>query len=317
MASNTAIYYNQVLKPHPYFEACKQDCCDKESWSGCECATLDEYFRECQRLGVHMTSLWRDNTACQTSCVNGTEWRECGPACRPTCSDPEPACSVNQCVSGCHCPEGTLWQHDRCVVPSECGCSYRGRDYKSGERVDQDCNSCICDHGNWQCTDAICDASCSVLLGGIYTTFDGHRFQTRGGHCSFTLIQAKNLSVVQDRSSCSQLGSDTVCLGDVILRTADGLAVKINQELQVIVNEREVHSLPAVFPKVTITRPTSFYVEVAEGLTLLTDGKTRLVMKANEALYTSTMGLCGTFNHNLQDEFLCPGGDVDQQVRYP
>ncbi|XP_042143022.1 von Willebrand factor-like [Ixodes scapularis] len=37
-------------------------------------------------------------------------------------------------------------------------------------------------------------------------------------------------------------------------------------------------------------------------------------MKANEALYTNTMGLCGTFNHNVQDEFLCPGGDVDQQV---
>ncbi|KAL3219651.1 hypothetical protein MRX96_030205 [Rhipicephalus microplus] len=80
-------------------------------------------------------------------------------------------------------------------------------------------------------------------------------------------------------------------------------------------NARELTSLPAVLPNVTITKPTSFFIEVeTKGLTLLTDGKSRLVLTANEGLYTKTMGMCGTFNHNSQDDFLCPGGDIDYQV---
>ncbi|XP_077495549.1 uncharacterized protein LOC144106577 isoform X2 [Amblyomma americanum] len=303
-----------VLKPKRFFEACKQDCCDKRSPSGCECATLDEYFRECQRLGVHMRDTWRRDTVCPHTCDRGTEYRECGPACRATCADREPTCSVSQCASGCHCPEGTLWDEGRCVAPGECACTYRGRTYQAGEQVDQDCNICVCDGGRWQCTQAICDATCSVLLGSIYSTFDGGRFQTRA-HCGFILLQAEGVRVIQNRRACAGLPPDAVCLGDVHMQVGDNVLVSINRELQVLINGRELTSLPAVLPKVTITKPTSFFIEVeTNGLTLLTDGKSRLVLTATEGLYTKTMGLCGTFNHNKQDDFLCPGGDVDHQV---
>ncbi|XP_077527874.1 hemocytin-like isoform X2 [Haemaphysalis longicornis] len=305
---------HNVLRPNRFFEACKQDCCDKRSPDGCECATLDEYFRECQRLGVSMKESWRRDTVCPHTCSGGTEYRECGPSCRATCANREPACTVSQCASGCFCPEGTLWHRGRCVRPQQCGCSYRGRDYGPGERIDQDCNTCVCEDGSWQCTAAICEASCSVLLGGIYSTFDGRRFQTRA-HCGFILLQAEGIRVIQNRRTCVGLPKDAVCLGDVHLQLGEGVLISVNQELQVLINGRVLNSLPAVLPNVTITRPTSFFIEVqTPGLTLLTDGKSRLVLTATEGLYTKTMGLCGTFNHNTQDDFLCPGGDVNNQV---
>ncbi|XP_075729139.1 uncharacterized protein LOC119164825 isoform X2 [Rhipicephalus microplus] len=305
---------HKVLRPNRFFESCQQDCCDRRSPSGCECATLDEYFRECQRLGVDLKETWRRDTVCPHTCDGGSEYHECGPACRATCADREPACALSQCASGCHCPQGLLWDSGRCVEPRQCACTYRGRKYQSGEQVDQDCNTCVCDDGRWQCTKAICDATCSVLLGHIYTTFDGGRFQTRG-HCGFILLQAQGIRVIQNKHVCAGLPKDAVCLGDIHVQIGENILVSINQQLQVLINARELTSLPAVLPNVTITKPTSFFIEVeTKGLTLLTDGKSRLVLTANEGLYTKTMGMCGTFNHNSQDDFLCPGGDIDYQV---
>ncbi|XP_070397542.1 SCO-spondin-like [Dermacentor albipictus] len=305
---------HKVLKPNRFFESCQQDCCDRRSPSGCECATLDEYFRECQRLGVQLQETWRRDTVCPHTCDGGREYRECGPACRATCADREPACALSQCASGCHCPEGMLWDNGRCVEPRQCACTFRDRKYQAGEQIDQDCNTCVCEDGRWQCTAAICDATCSVLLGSIYSTFDGGRFQTRG-HCGFILLQAEGIRVIQNRHVCAGLPKDAVCLGDIHIQVGENVLVSINQQLQVLVNARELTSLPAVLPNVTIMKPTSFFIEVeTKGLTLLTDGKSRLVLTATEGLYTKTMGMCGTFNHNSQDDFLCPGGDVDYQV---
>ncbi|KAH7974635.1 hypothetical protein HPB49_017605 [Dermacentor silvarum] len=102
---------HRVLKPNRFFDSCQQDCCDRRSPSGSH------------------------------TCDGGSEYRECGPACRATCADREPACALSQCASGCHCPEGLLWDNGRCVEPSQCACTFRDRKYQAGEQIDQDCNT--------------------------------------------------------------------------------------------------------------------------------------------------------------------------------
>lgn len=54
------------------------------------------------------------------SCLNGKVWKECGSACTRTCSDPNPVCT-EQCVPQCECPEGQVWEDEKCMDASMCG----------------------------------------------------------------------------------------------------------------------------------------------------------------------------------------------------
>ncbi|XP_019619282.1 PREDICTED: LOW QUALITY PROTEIN: nodal modulator 1-like, partial [Branchiostoma belcheri] len=53
-----------VVDPTPYFEACKEDVCFCATQrQGCECSSLEAYFRECSRFGVHHN--WRSPDRCR------------------------------------------------------------------------------------------------------------------------------------------------------------------------------------------------------------------------------------------------------------
>ncbi|GBL78815.1 hypothetical protein AVEN_247670-1, partial [Araneus ventricosus] len=75
------------------------------------------------------------------TCSNGTEYRECGPACPPTCADQQPVCNTLKCVDGCHCPEGTVLEKKQCVPVESCPCHYEKQHFASGETIQQDCNA--------------------------------------------------------------------------------------------------------------------------------------------------------------------------------
>ncbi|XP_064486185.1 zonadhesin-like [Ornithodoros turicata] len=304
---------HQVVPPKRFFNACKQDCCDQGSVQECQCASIDEYFRECQRMGVSLERTWRKRSVCPHRCENGTEYQECGPACRPTCANREPACPLKECAAGCHCPQGKLWQNNHCVAPEHCNCVYRGREYNVGEEVTQDCNTCVCMDGTWACSTEICDATCAVLPMGAYHTFDGHTFHA-DETCTFVLVSTDEYEVLQDRSNCYADGS--TCVGDIFVRIRNGaIEVKVNQELQVLVNKREVTNLPAVVNIAHISKPIQAAVEITlPGLTIITDGRTRVELVATALLFTRTMGLCGTFNHNSYDDYTTETGEVDQEV---
>ena len=53
--------------------------------------------------------------------IPGQVYMECGSACPPTCKNPKPACA-KQCVAGCQCPPGTVWDEstEGCVSVYEC-----------------------------------------------------------------------------------------------------------------------------------------------------------------------------------------------------
>ncbi|KAH0948343.1 hypothetical protein HN011_009229 [Eciton burchellii] len=54
-------------------------------------------------------------------CPENQEWKSCGTACPPTCSNPNPQICTLQCVIGCQCKNGYLLNPSgHCVLPSEC-----------------------------------------------------------------------------------------------------------------------------------------------------------------------------------------------------
>ena len=58
----------------------------------------------------------------QPTCTMGKVYEQCGTACPLTCANRNnpPTNCIDECVSGCFCPQGVLQYDGRCVTESEC-----------------------------------------------------------------------------------------------------------------------------------------------------------------------------------------------------
>ncbi|GFW41592.1 hypothetical protein TNCV_4035091 [Trichonephila clavipes] len=243
------------------------DCCSKSSVEDCECTSLGEFVLECSRAGVDMSNGWRQPGLCPLICNNGTEYNECGPPCPPTCADQEPVCNIQKCVDGCHCPEGTLLQDGQCIPLDECPCFYGDQYYQSGETVQEDCNTCVCQAGNWKCTDSICPSTCAVF-GPHFTTFDGFAYDFQG-KCSYYLVDSDSFNVKVDyNTNCRENYINAVsgvCIKSITIHTPEEAVVKLKPSIEITVNGREMTSLPVIAPGIYVGQSTSKYLRTTSG----------------------------------------------------
>lgn len=138
-----------VVDPTPYFEACREDVCfgteARENKSYCN--AMAAYFRECARHGVNVD--WRSENRCPAECPSDMEYRVCGPSSAATCEIQKPIVDDNDCIDGCHCPQGKVLLDGKCITAAECPCTYAGEVYESKQRIKKDCNQCVCFSGKW------------------------------------------------------------------------------------------------------------------------------------------------------------------------
>uniref|UniRef100_A0A8C8XT74 von Willebrand factor n=5 Tax=Panthera TaxID=9688 RepID=A0A8C8XT74_PANLE len=111
-----------------------------------------------------------------------------GLECAKTCQNYDLQCMSTGCVSGCLCPPGMVRHENRCVALERCPCFHQGREYAPGETVKIDCNTCVCWDRKWNCTDHVCDATCSAIGMAHYLTFDGLKYLFPG-ECQYVLVQ--------------------------------------------------------------------------------------------------------------------------------
>ncbi|XP_076369994.1 hemocytin-like isoform X2 [Tachypleus tridentatus] len=314
---------HKLIDSQLYYEACQEDCCSQSNSQNCECSSMAEYFRECFRLGGVLNEAWRTRDSCPVTCENGKEYQQCGSACERTCQNPEPPCSQDWCVDGCHCPSGKVLNKGRCISQEECPCDHQGREYASGEKMQQDCNTCLCQGGQWICTKDICPALCSVTGSFHYSTFDGKRYDFKGT-CSYYLVYNDNFTIQEDNLACTgdmaarnlrreKGNSFFSCMKSVNIRSPEGTVVKLKQNLEVIVNGEDITFLPLTAPGIFVTRISAQYLQakLSNGLSVYWDGKRRIYIEAPPALYGQTEGFCGTFNRNQADDFLTREGDKE------
>uniref|UniRef100_A0A8C0KRV4 von Willebrand factor n=1 Tax=Canis lupus dingo TaxID=286419 RepID=A0A8C0KRV4_CANLU len=111
-----------------------------------------------------------------------------GLECAKTCQNYDLQCMSTGCVSGCLCPQGMVRHENRCVALERCPCFHQGQEYAPGETVKIDCNTCVCRDRKWNCTDHVCDATCSAIGMAHYLTFDGLKYLFPG-ECQYVLVQ--------------------------------------------------------------------------------------------------------------------------------
>ncbi|XP_069325765.1 otogelin [Eulemur rufifrons] len=304
------------VSPLPFTASCTSDLCQSVGDEATWCRALAEYARACAHAGRPLqgwrTQLRQCTVRCKEKAFIYNECIACCPAsCQPrvSCVDSEIAC-----VDGCYCPDGLIFEDGGCVAPAECPCEFHGTLYPPGSVVKEDCNACTCTAGKWVCSTAVCPAECSVTGDIHFTTFDGRRY-TFPATCQYILAKSRSsgtFTVTLQNAPCG-LNQDGSCVQSVsvILHQDPRRQVTLTQAGDVLLFDQYKITLPYKDDAFEIRRLSSVFLRVRTnvGVRVLYDREgLRLYLQVDQRWVEDTVGLCGTFNGNTQDDFLSPVG---------
>uniref|UniRef100_H3DPH1 Otogelin like n=1 Tax=Tetraodon nigroviridis TaxID=99883 RepID=H3DPH1_TETNG len=311
---------HENIDPNPFVASCVSDLCvlrsdDEKTF----CRALVEYTRACSHVGYPVRE-WRDSfPSCDDGCEETFVHRDCISCCPPTCTFETECLGTNlHCLDGCYCPDGLILHNGTCIAVTQCPCVYHGTSYSQGHVLQQGCSVCVCVGGVWNCTENNCTAECSVMGDVFVTTFDGRIF-LHPGVCQYILVKSRGSSrftVTLQYSTCSEqqgcIQSVTVVLDEDVSRQ-----ITLTREGDVIIGVNTAASLPYVdgdLDAVEVQKLTSVFTQLRAGvgLKLQYDGRGgRVYLQLDSRWRGQTLGLCGTFNGNLRDDFLSPAGMIE------
>ncbi|MBN3303033.1 SSPO protein, partial [Amia calva] len=149
---------HDLVEREPFHRLCLSEVCGCSSPRQCHCAVLATYALHCAQEGAPVS--WRNHSYCPAPCSGGQVYQECGRPCQGSCAELRVAggCRVGQvCVPGCNCPPGlVLGEEGQCVPVSLCPCVQGDGLYQPGSTVQNNCNTCVCQSGVWNCTENTC-----------------------------------------------------------------------------------------------------------------------------------------------------------------
>ncbi|XP_062859827.1 mucin-2-like [Trichomycterus rosablanca] len=231
---------------------------------------------------------------------------EHGLECAETCAQENIDCFLADCESGCQCPKGLLDDgRGHCVKKHDCPCKHNDHFYAGGSEITDECNTCTCKQGKWECTNKKCPGTCTIYGSGHYNTFDK---QTYGfsGDCGYIAVQNKcgsktgTFRVTTENVPCGTTGttcskSVRIFLGNRLLELKDGN-----------VTYHELETGPVI--KFTV-RNVGLYlvIETYIGLSVLWDRKTTVRIILQPQHMGEVCGLCGNYNGNGKDDFITQG----------
>ncbi|KAM3849863.1 uncharacterized protein ACN63O_020389 [Diretmus argenteus] len=231
-----------------------------------------------------------------------------GSDCQKSCQTLDTECISTQCVSGCVCPAGLLSDgKGGCIEEELCPCTYNGVSYRPGQTVKVDCNTCICRGRKWNCTSLQCDGTCTIYGEGHYITFDEKKFSFNG-NCDYILAQ----------DYCGMDGTFRVLTEDIPCGATDSTcstAIKLflgNNEI--ILSEEHIkvvkQSKGAEIPFQVHTIGVYLVIEAKNGLILIWNKKTTLMIKLSSAFKGKVCGLCGNYDGNVKNDFTTRNKEV-------
>ncbi|XP_029105789.1 mucin-6-like [Scleropages formosus] len=204
------------------------------------------------------------------------------------------------CQSGCFCPTGLYEDHyGNCVPRESCSCVSGEEKYRSGDVVEDNCKTCTCKGGKWNCLSQECPGKCQVYGNGHYKTFDSKWYHF-DGHCQYTLVEDSC-----GRSSGSfSITAESVPCCDAALTCARVIVINLKGEVTLTLEDMNVKEnllQPQSSENVVLYSVHTFvlYIEISipsMGLTVIWDKNTRLTIIADEMLKQKVCGLCGNFD---------------------
>ncbi|NWW84490.1 OTOG protein, partial [Rhynochetos jubatus] len=308
---------HEYVSPVPFMASCTNDLCmsavDNATW----CRALTEYARACAQAGKPLHG-WRMHfQQCVITCAEPFTYNECINCCPVSCHQ-QSQCIDSElpCIDGCYCPDGKclIYEKELCVKPMDCPCDYHGSFFEMGSVVYEECNNCTCIGGKWICTNLTCPAECSVSGDIHFMTFDGRKY-TFQATCQYILAKSRTsgaFTISLQNAPCGQ-NQDGSCIQSVslILKQDPKRQVTLTHSGDVLVYDQYKINLPYADELFEIRKLSSVFLQVKThiGLQILYDREgLRLYLQADGRWKEDTVGLCGTFNGNTEDDFLSPVG---------
>ncbi|KAF1601214.1 Otogelin, partial [Eudyptes chrysolophus] len=306
---------HEYVSPVPFMASCTNDLCmsaiDNATW----CRALTEYARACAQAGKPLHG-WRMHfQQCVITCAEPLTYNECISCCPVSCHQ-QSQCIDSElpCIDGCYCPDGLIYENDLCVKPADCPCDYHGSFFEMGSVVYEECNNCTCTGGKWICTNLTCPAECSVSGDIHFMTFDGRKY-TFQATCQYILAKSRTsgaFTISLQNAPCGQ-NQDGSCIQSIsfILKQDPKRQVTLTHSGDVLVYDQYKINLPYADELFEIRKLSSVFLQVKThiGLQILYDREgMRLYLQADGRWKDDTVGLCGTFNGNTEDDFLSPVG---------
>ncbi|XP_055055949.2 IgGFc-binding protein [Misgurnus anguillicaudatus] len=275
----------------------------------------------------------------ETYCPANSTYNSCGTACPAICVDQDaPNKCTLPCVNGCQCNKGYVFNVDKCLPETTCGCTYQGQ-YYTGEQTfwgDTKCTEkCVCNRktGKAECTPAKCQNSemcdtrngvrdCYPLTYGIcqgigdphYRTFDGKAFNFQGT-CTYYLSKLLNTAdpslipfevLVKNENRGS---NKAVAYTKTVSISVYGYTIVLSKDnpKKVKVNDLFVNLPYEKDGRLYIYRSGFFGVVKADfGLTLQFNWDSHVVLTLPSTYSNKLGGLCGNWNGNSNDDLRTP-----------
>uniref|UniRef100_A0A8C0J7V9 Otogelin like n=1 Tax=Chelonoidis abingdonii TaxID=106734 RepID=A0A8C0J7V9_CHEAB len=297
---------HESIDPYSYISSCMNDLCrvdDDETY----CRAVTEYARACSHAGYPIRDWREDFPACTEKCEDSFVHRDCISCCPPTCTFEKDCLGSNlHCLDGCYCPDGLVMDNGTCISVSNCPCIYHGKAFSAGSKIEQECSQ-------WYVTFNPL-FHCTIVGDSHFTTFDGRHY-TFLGICQYILVKGTGkdkFTITLQKAPCGQ-NLDHGCIQSVTLVLEDDMSKQVT-----LTRDGEVQTGPSqgfnFNGDIEIQNLSSLFVQLKTrfGLKILfaKDGE-RLYIQVNTSWKRRTLGLCGTFNGNLRDDFLSPAGMIE------
>ncbi|NXL28378.1 OTOG protein, partial [Glaucidium brasilianum] len=306
---------HEYVSPLPFMASCTNDLCMSAVENATWCRALTEYARACAHAGKPLRG-WRVHfQQCVITCAEPLTYNECINCCPVSCHQ-QSHCIDSElpCIDGCYCPDGLIYENEMCVKPMDCPCDYHGNFFEMGSVVYEECNNCTCVGGKWICTNLTCPAECSVSGDIHFMTFDGRKY-TFQATCQYILAKSRTseaFTISLQNAPCGQ-NQDGSCIKSIslILKQDPKRQVTLTHSGDVLIYDQYKINLPYADELFEIRKLSSVFLQVKThiGLQILYDREgLRLYLQADGRWKDDTVGLCGTFNGNMEDDFLSPVG---------
>ncbi|KAF4531557.1 hypothetical protein B566_EDAN013560 [Ephemera danica] len=294
------------VNPEATYENCRFDvcACTNPDVTKCACPIFASYASECAKQ--HVPVDWRNSVeSCKIQCPAGQIYQACAESCGRTCRDVAIPCTNKECAEGCNCPPGqALDDQGKCIPRGECPCIHNNVHYKKGQQMSRDLgNGNTCANARWTC-ESQNTVTCSATGDPHYTTFDGKKYDFMG-QCSYYLVHHPTFSIEAENVGCG--AAVLSCTKSVTVRVGR-TRVSLLRDFAVKLDEETVTSVPLETKHFTVRRASSsqMIVSLWNGVEVGWDGVMGVYVTAPGTLLGQTQGLCGTFNGNLEDEWLLP-----------
>ncbi|KAG2460312.1 OTOGL protein, partial [Polypterus senegalus] len=187
----------------------------------------------------------------------------------------------------------------------------------SEEHKEQPCG--LCGNFNDNALDDLTTSytECSVTGDTHVTSFDGRIFMLVGT-CQYILVKSwrtSKFTVILQNMPCGE-ALEQSCIQSVILVVDEDVnkQVTLTRDGEVLIGINQAANLPYIEGDIEIRKITSLFIQIKThfGLRIQFDGiGGRLYLQVESSWKGGTLGLCGTFNGNLRDDFLSPSGMIE------